>query len=87
MCGSISRRAREKKRPFRRRRNFLGDFFCDIFDMLNFFVAFLFEGTKFKLMRFFCPRMKEKASTVPKYRVIRGFHDSNGSRPCYRSRM
>ena len=37
-------------------------FFCDFFGkvMLNLFVAFLFEGTKFELMTFFlCPRMKQ----------------------------
>ena len=43
---------------FRRRRIVMGAFFCDVFDkfMLNFFVAFLFEGTKFKLMTIFSVR-------------------------------
>ena len=41
---------------FRRRRKTFGVFFfCDFFDnfMLNFFVTFLFGGTKFKLMTVF----------------------------------
>ena len=56
-------------------------FFCNFFDkfMLNFFVAFLFEGTKFKLMTFFSVRGRNKASKAHKYRGIGGFNDSNGS--------
>ena len=45
-------------------------FFCDCFDnfMLNFFVAFFFEGAKFKRMTFFCPRMKQGFQGSQKWR-------------------
>ena len=59
----------------------LGFFLGDLFDnfMLNFFVAFLFEGTKFKVMTFFSVRGCNKASKARKYRGKGGFNDSNGS--------
>ena len=43
---------------FRRWRTLFGVFFCGVFDffMLGFFVAFLFQGTKFKLMAVFSVR-------------------------------
>ena len=53
--------------------NNLRPFFCDIFDnfILNFFVAFLSEGSKFKLETvFICPRMKQgfKGSQIQRNR-------------------